>query len=111
MGRKRGIPKAPEEVLSEIETDISNAKDRWATNTIRGFRSDWNEWYSNYVFPALVTELNRLPDRTDDINANIDNRAKPIAHLISRRSKDYRRMQRTKLIPAPRVPGRPAGAM
>ena len=86
MGKK--YP-SPSEARRNFETGVDLSKEKWAKKAKDGAR-DYETWYTgfaNEVYPIVAT----FPEPTGDIDANIDNRCKPIAKAIHDLSVTYRR--------------------
>ena len=89
MGKKYPTPS---EARRNFEQGVELAKEKWAKRA-KGGAKDYELWYTgfaNEIYPLIAT----LPERTGDINENIDNRCKPVANAIHRLSVSY---QSTKL--------------
>ena len=89
MGKKYPTPS---EARRNFVQGIDLSKEKWATRAKQG-ADDYELWFTgfaNELYPLIAT----LPERTGDINENIDNRCKPVAKAIHRLSVSY---QRTKL--------------
>jgi len=79
---------SPSEARRNFETGVELAKEKWVRKAKAGAK-DYETWYTgfaNEIYPIIAT----LPERTGDINENIDNRCKPIANAIHRLSLTYR---------------------
>lgn len=88
--RKSPVPRFP--TPEEIEKKIDSAKDVWYENTKNGFKEYWFTWY-NMVYPALVDRVLSLPEKGSNIDANVDNRVKPIARLMHDLAPRYRKLR------------------
>ena len=88
--RKSPVPRFP--TPEEIERKIDASKDLWFERTKKGFNEYWFTWY-NMVYPSLVDRVLSLPPKTDNIDANIDRRVKPIARLMHDLAPRYRRLR------------------
>lgn len=90
MRRKR--IKTPEEIVNRAIQKISGKGSNWESATIQGFQTNWRDWFT-YIYPTLVSTVERLPERVDDIRSNILNRSLPVAIAISRASRQYRTLK------------------
>jgi len=78
----------PSEARRNFETGVELAKEKWARKAKAGAK-DYELWFTgfaNEIYPIIAG----LPERTGDIDENIDNRCKPIAKAIHKLSLTYR---------------------
>ena len=87
--------KSPAKVLESARRKIEGAKDTWAEETVKGFMSDWSDWFSNFIIPRLMRI--RLPPKSDNIAENVARRVTPIAMAVSQASNQYRQYKNSKL--------------
>ncbi|MCD6418477.1 hypothetical protein J7M00_06825 [bacterium] len=97
--------KEPNKVLGRARERIEKSAQTWASETINGFMTKWQPWYTQFEIPALLRL--RLPKKTNDIKQNVINRVVPVAEAISRASAMYRQQKNAQLAPQV-VPPTPA---
>lgn len=81
-----------DEIIRKVRTKLPAMADTWAKETVTGFERKWTVW-GKELYKELIPVVQGLPDKTGDIDADVDARSKPVGEAVHAASIAYRAKQ------------------
>jgi len=97
--RQRLFKYGPANVVQLATRKVEASRDIWASNTVTGFNQFWSDYITGFA-QRIAPVVQRLPAKTTDIRANVNNRVAPVAIEVSNYAREYRNRRLTRVVGA-----------